>query len=141
MTGTFKSSALIEAVRQIAAEQPDFNYKQHYGQWSHHRQENVAACIYFSDTEDVDDSTAMCLIGRGMEKLGMSPVPFWHDEELNQRPIASLQAFIEFESELDQRWLRDAQIEQDCGKTFGQAVEFADARRAKTLTTNTKTSM
>lgn len=133
MTGTFKSSALIEAVRQIAAEQPEFNYKEHYGTWNPYREENVASCIYFADTEDKDDSTAMCLIGRGMEKLGMSPIPFWHDEELNQRPVANLNDFIDFEHELDRRWLRDAQLQQDCGETWGDAVAFADAQKAKSL--------
>lgn len=131
MTGTFKSSALIEAVRQIAAEQPDFNYKEHYGTWNPYRHENVAACIYFEDTEDKDDSTAMCLIGRGLEKLGCSAIPFWHDEELNQRPVASLQAFIEFESKQDQGWLREAQLQQDCGNSWGEAVQLADEYLAR----------
>lgn len=126
MTGTFKSSAVIAEVRKIAAEQPDFNYSEFYGKSNSFTGEKTATCVYFDDDCLAEDSTGKCIVGKALENLGVDSAIFTNDFNLNNSIVSVLDGIIEFESENDRYWLREVQLKQDDGSTWGDAVEAAD---------------
>jgi len=122
---------LIKAVRETAAERPDYVYQRQ----SYNNHQSV--CVY---TEP--DGTPSCLIGCGLAKVG-DPVPAW-DEELRYDSAVDLELaifgsgawlryygisdwFSEDKLVRDKiSWLGTVQNQQDCRATWAEAVETAD---------------
>jgi hypothetical protein len=111
---------LENAVREIAAQEPDFVYTRAVI-------DNVdnTACIYF-DT----DGCPSCLIGQGLSKLGVTRGDL---EELeNGANFMAIGELLGFSHGADSmRWLSDVQFFQDSGYSWGSAVERADAKKSQ----------
>jgi hypothetical protein len=113
---------LIQAVRDIAAENPEFVYKQHYDNGG------GISCLY-----TLADGTPDCIIGRAMARIGQplppqdpnggnactllnSSVGHWGVHE--EAPL--------FGNRDKVQWLTVVQSHQDNGVTWSHAVSEAD---------------
>lgn len=105
---------LIEAIKAVAAENPDRVYE---------KESEEALARYFHG-----DGGPGCLVGHGMARCGVKPV----DDDHNSYHIAEGIRFgyfegLEDEGTVDQRsWLSDVQEWQDGGQSWGNAVHLAE---------------
>lgn len=108
-------SELENAVREIAAENPDFVYQQTVIDNGGNRD-----CVYFDE-----DGCPSCLIGHGLAKLGVVK----EDMVDSSNFMAVGQLFGASHGAESVRWLSDVQFFQDGGYPWGKAVESADVKR------------
>jgi len=117
---------LADAVREVAAERPDFVYKRR--DYPNHRQ----VCVYTTP-----DGVPDCIIGVALAKVG-DAVPAWdcsRDYRCNEdRELGSVggrswrQYWDTDEAELDVlKWLTSVQARQDSETPWQQAVELSDS--------------
>ena len=117
------AAELIQEVRKIAAERPDFVYG---------KQGLISpdTCSYFG--RDVgDESGSPCIIGQALKNLGVdtSLLKQAEDECDDNMGIASALDVKHIELAYTDRealWLSHVQRKQDNGETWAEAVESAD---------------
>lgn len=112
---------LVDAVRKLAAENPDFMYTRQDAS-NPTPDEVFAACNYYP----TEGNPQGCIIGAAMRSLGHDlDAPAW-------RCIAAYEALGDtFGEAIDhgtQAWATAVQANQDAGMTWSQAVRAADAR-------------
>jgi hypothetical protein len=119
---------LVDAVREAAAENPDFVYARR----DFPNCEGV--CTY-----TMSDGTPDCIIGVGLAKCG-DPVPAWDEQKFyrisKDREIAGFAKRVwddyfnpTSESEyIAFNWLACVQTRQDAGEAWGEAIEVANSR-------------
>lgn len=113
--------ALITAVRELAAERPDFVYPVNSG--------NRAPSCYYTKP----DGTGDCIIGCAMERIG-HPLPVQNRDgegatKLLSAPVSSALwawALNIPEAGREHRWLGRVQAQQDTGDSWGDAVAYAN---------------
>lgn len=121
---TIDTKQLVAAVRKVAAEKPDYHY----------RQEN-AFCTYFKRAGD-EQFVPSCLVGHGLAAVGVTPDELIKDdsfvvsgantvsvEGLASDPDSGLK-FTDVGTAMS--WLMKAQGVQDDDGTWGEAVRAAD---------------
>ena len=99
---------IIQAVRKAAADNPGFIYDEFN-------------CVY------VRDGQPACLVGHGLWDLDLIDANLERDQRLNGENIADLLCkFGHFLDQTEVEWLEIAQEQQDTGKSWGNAVRYAD---------------
>jgi len=126
---------LVNAVREVAAERPDFIYKRRT--YTNHEK----VCVY---TEP--DGTPSCIIGVALARVG-DPVPSWDEDRFyspsvdRELTIFGTRVWLDYfgidniwneSDEVRSRihWLNYLQNQQDNGATWSEAVEWADRNYA-----------
>lgn len=99
-----KASALAREVEAVALENPDMT---------------ASACVYFLDNEPC------CVVGHGMNRLGVNASSFRDDELNTQTPVHELQEWdmLDEDSSSAMVFLRDMQRYQDAGHSFGASYD------------------
>ena len=106
---------IVAAVREIAAEQPDFRYTT----------DDEEPCAYGAPAgQKGSDLTQGCIVGRAFDRAGFE----YH--EVQEAEIIECLAFMGLDSAYDPspeaQWLYCVQTQQDSGATWGDAVADAD---------------
>lgn len=117
----FDTKEIINQVRALAAERPDFIYPN-----------ANKGCFYWQDGPS-------CLIGQALYRLGASEATLVEYDVRVREPDCdgSIEDVIacyadDFTStHEDASWLNGVQSEQDVGQRWGDAVRHADAERAR----------
>ena len=109
-------AGIVQAVREIAAEQPDFKYTDG---------DEVGSCAYGAPANRVgNDLTQGCIIGRAFDRAGFE----YH--EIIELEIIECLGYMGLDSSTnpsdEARWLYRVQFQQDTGETWGDAVAYAD---------------
>lgn len=115
---------LIDKVREIASEEPDFNYRATNGL--------IGTCSYFGPIGGGEGSG--CIVGRALIALDvdMSKVREWEDDPNIPTPIDELlyERVVDVVFKVDEHdkvlWVDRVQRCQDSGDSWGEAVKFAD---------------
>jgi hypothetical protein len=134
MTNLYKNGdpididALIKAVRELAAENPDFIYSTHIDSAG-------ATCLY-----TLADGTPDCIIGQAMARIGQ-PLPPQTTNVRNGCAIMdngvgsaywALAFGVEYfdyqTQDIRHSWLQEVQYEQDARATWAAAVAAADRK-------------
>lgn len=111
--GWVDAAELRRVVEQIAALRPDFVYE-----WP---LEGNGSCLYTHANGEPG-----CIIGHGLAELGYH-IPY-EDEDNVGTGVSTLYAMgIIIGSMDDRNWLIKVQNEQDCGISWGRAVEIANS--------------
>lgn len=108
---------LIAKVREVAAERPDYNYRDEI------RKMGFDGCVY-----QLPNGEPGCLIGQGLFPLMEDKNIFSEFPSLNNDDVCGLEdagLITGTEREID--WLLFAQDRQDAGCTWSEAVAGADA--------------
>lgn len=101
---------LVAKVREIAAEQPDFVYKDE-------------GCVY------VRDGHGSCIIGRAAMELGYIDASL-EEQGLNWETVTRLANHVGIDCTRNEiLWLQTVQSDQDAGVPWGDAVRIADKRK------------
>lgn len=113
---------VIGEVRKLAAERPDFNYRE---QPMEHPETRADQCSYVYASVGVTEGEG-CIIGQALQRLGVS------EETLLENDTVFASAFLlnlgVTETDLTSyRWIDRVQSLQDTGKTWGEAVSITDS--------------
>lgn len=116
------ATELIQEVRKIAAERPDFIYS--------NQGVDTDLCSYFGRAVG-DESGSPCIIGQALKNLGVntSRLKQAEDDYDDGTNIAAAldEQFIDLTYTVQEaRWLDKAQSAQDFGNPWAKAVEVAD---------------
>lgn len=110
----FTTTELEAEVRKLAAEHPDNIYTKPNAQG--------AGCFYGKGT--CTDGSCGCIVGQALARLGVSVL------ELDVKLIGYVPEVMSHlcisDPKKRQSWLFNVQRRQDLGKTWGEAVEWAD---------------
>lgn len=112
---------LVAAVREVAAEKPDFVYDAPYG-----------GCVYVADKQP------SCIVGQAAWRLGLIDATFEKDDGINMSGVTTFLRELgadlgDDETLYGREFLDTVQVKQDEGVPWGDAVEIAD-ERAETWT-------
>lgn len=111
-----EASDLIAEVRRVAAERPDYNYREEI------RKVGFDDCVY-----QLPNGEPGCLIGQGLFPLMEDKNIFSEFPGLNEDDVEGLEvAGLIDGTEREIAWLSRAQIRQDAGFTWSEAVAVAD---------------
>ncbi|ORL77804.1 hypothetical protein A5N75_08210 [Prescottella equi] len=106
--------ALVAAVRELAAEKPDFVYEA----------PGRGECKYVHRTPE-GHLVGGCIVGQAALKVGM-PIEVLAELDDSEEPQVEF-SFRQFElGALALRWLHQVQFKQDLGERWGSAVLAAD---------------
>jgi hypothetical protein len=117
----FTLDDVVAKVREVAAERPTYVYDNGTGG-------ELSSCFY---RHGADRSEPGCIVGQALDRLGYV-VP----EDLEGRDSYTIlnealgTHFESWESPANPagaKWIRGVQFQQDAGKPWGVAVEYADA--------------
>lgn len=115
------ATQVIEEVRRLAAEQPDFVYSGQEGA--------VGECSYFGCATD-NTSGQACIVGQALANLNvdMSDLKRNEDKGYGMDIGAALDVGVVDipYAEREAKWLGDVQYHQDRGESWAQAVELVD---------------
>lgn len=112
-----EASDLIAEIRRVAAERPEYNYRDEI------RKMGFDGCVY-----QLPSGEPGCLIGQGLFPLMENKDFFLEHDDLNEDDVLGLEdANLIVGTGREIGWLSRAQIRQDAGFTWGEAVAVADA--------------
>jgi len=135
---------VVQEVRKLATEQPDFNYKNQAGvdNWG-------MSCSYLAGMTSTNykDSTLSesgltynearqlgmlgnrCIVGQALSKLGVSDETLYEFEGMGaDYTVGSITGHSEESVSGKLLWLLEVQNSQDVGNPWGSAVEYVDTR-------------
>lgn len=114
--------SLVEAVRALAAENPDFVYVNPSGDVAGSNIDIDVSCFYVHQTSE--GMTPGCLIGHAAVRAGMSieDVAKWDDKD----EAGAVDVLPDSISEGVREWAEYIQVSQDTGSTWADSVTFAD---------------
>lgn len=116
------ATQVIEEVRRLAEEQPDFVYSDQEGAGG-------GECSYFGCSAG-DSSGQACIVGQGLASLNvdMSDLKRKEDTGHGMAIATALEGGVVDipYTEEEAKWLGDVQNHQDGGKPWAQAVALAD---------------
>jgi hypothetical protein len=104
---------IITEVRRIAAENPDFRYRDHL---------NGGEKCFYNETEDGEPA---CIMGQALANLGHAVDPVYEQKGVEHVLIHQFGLHPGYQQGM---WLTEVQISQDRGATWAEAVETADQR-------------
>lgn len=115
---------IVKAVREIAAEDPDYRYNPHYDP------EDMSPTMMCSYINNMDGEPGGCIVGRAMRAVGVPK-----SRLLKAEGVGVMSLLIDFEDDHETyeysieeaAWLREVQNAQDTGETWGEAVTAADS--------------
>ncbi|MEU2002011.1 hypothetical protein ACH47B_13050 [Rhodococcus sp. NPDC019627] len=110
--------SLVAAVRELAAENPDYVYKNQGGQQAG----GGTSCFYVHDVGG--KLCGGCLIGQGAIRAGepIADVAAWDNAD-----VADAQSVLpDSLSDRVRAWAFQVQVKQDIGWAWGAAVKYAD---------------
>jgi hypothetical protein len=116
------SQNVVDKVREIAAAQPDYVYNT--------SGDSTMACYY---TLNFDLTPGGCIIGRALRGVGISRNTL---ESYEGKAADEVVPYVVETSDDDNEWLRNVQMHQDAGYSWGTAVRRADGvwRRLRSYT-------
>jgi hypothetical protein len=105
-------TALVAAVRKLAADRPDFTYSR----------PSANSCLY-RPTKQAGGGMSGCIIGEGLRACGISTTGLDTESDAD---IGSHLARVNKSHTHEARWLAEVQSNQDFGRSWGEAVVAAD---------------
>lgn len=115
------ATELIQEVRKIAAERPDFIYS--------NQGVDTNLCSYFGRAVG-DESGSPCIVGQALKNLEVNTEELWEVEHAGKdSDIGTVlgRGYVDIEcTGIEAMWLARVQMRQDDGLSWAEAVEEAD---------------
>ena len=112
MNNTITEQDIINEVRRLAADNPDYIYVSPGGS-------EYSSCVY------IHDGKGSCIVGRALVNNGFDPEKVSQHEGLTADEML-VALGIKEETDFEQVWLDRVQTLQDSGTPWADAVEEAD---------------
>ncbi|GAA2294375.1 hypothetical protein GCM10010149_47940 [Nonomuraea roseoviolacea subsp. roseoviolacea] len=120
---TITDAQLIDAIKTVAAENPDRVYT------SPEHMSTTGTCFYVHRDEATDELSPGCLVGAALHRLGVPLETLQRNEDTNAFNLLS--KLFPMLTTQTCSFANSAQMDQDGGRSWGEAVAYAESRQLR----------